>query len=751
MKTLPVLSLALAACLLTPLRAAATDSTASADRAAALDLAARHLAAAEPRLDDDARRHLADLRRRLEAAVRLGPTETAKLVGGAVDQFTLDLAALKDFDALTGAAALLVQTAPGNWRAANLLGSVLHTADHDADAALLLEYARTLAPANALLKLNLGAVYADLGRWEELRGLAEAVLQRDAECRPAHKLLAWYWYEKKNLGRFHEEMFKAAQYKGLARKKTDRKNRRIAENEGHDTDSTETLARKTKALAEEVPLTTADLIEDELPAAAAKIREEYGQLAIPAQFGLPNLPGVDLTSPEGYRRNRPVIDEWVEIFDRRHKNLARRSAARLGINIDADRKTMRKQARAAARTEIATRMQEGQGVLALLENMENLPPAQRAKLQKAKQRLQEAAQQQGVALDPAGTPPPATIPGRDHGGPFAEQNFRDYERISATYERYLARLYAEHDERLGEISRVYDFQVKQENTMHAERLAALEASKRSNSLAAAQEVLRHIRSLNLLSQSAYQQWATITFPLYTQKLKPALEAHWRTTMLHVRNLQDPRILLREYDRTAGAFGGLLAAAGHLLEGGREFRFHAETEDLERELEAAIEDSREKVERERPTMEKAFREPEFDLSAWLEKHLVLELACQFLALKITAHSIEFEAWAYGPAASLKYDWAKQELETRTGLAAKARVGVNLFGAKLGVDAKGEFIGKTATWDFEKGTYSESYGAKSEVSIEAGGLTVSGEASINTQLEAKLAGKILLNDTVGLQTE
>ena len=45
MKTLPVLSLALAACLLTPLRAAATDSTASADRAAAL--AARHLAAAE--------------------------------------------------------------------------------------------------------------------------------------------------------------------------------------------------------------------------------------------------------------------------------------------------------------------------------------------------------------------------------------------------------------------------------------------------------------------------------------------------------------------------------------------------------------------------------------------------------------------------------------------------------------------------------------------------------------------------------
>ncbi len=737
---------------LLPLRAGTpTTPAAPADRAAALDLAARHLAAAEPRLDDDARRHLADLRRRLEAAVRLGPTETAKLVGGAVDQFTLDLAALKDFDALTGAAALLVQTAPGNWRAANLLGSVLHTADHDADAALLLEYARTLAPANALLKLNLGAVYADLGRWEELRGLAEAVLQRDAECRPAHKLLAWYWYEKKNLGRFHEELFKAAQYKGLARKKTDRKNRRIAENEGHDTDSTETLARKTKALAEEVPLTTADLIEDELPAAAAKIREEYGQLAIPAQFGLPNLPGVDLTSPEGYRRNRPVIDEWVEIFDRRHKNLARRSAARLGINIDADRKTMRKQARAAARTEIATRMQEGQGVLALLENMENLPPAQRAKLQKAKQRLQEAAQQQGVALDPAGTPPPATIPGRDHGGPFAEQNFRDYERISATYERYLARLYAEHDERLGEISRVYDFQVKQENTMHAERLAALEASKRSNSLAAAQEVLRHIRSLNLLSQSAYQQWATITFPLYTQKLKPALEAHWRTTMLHVRNLQDPRILLREYDRTAGAFGGLLAAAGHLLEGGREFRFHAETEDLERELEAAIEDSREKVERERPTMEKAFREPEFDLSAWLEKHLVLELACQFLALKITAHSIEFEAWAYGPAASLKYDWAKQELETRTGLAAKARVGVNLFGAKLGVDAKGEFIGKTATWDFEKGTYSESYGAKSEVSIEAGGLTVSGEASINTQLEAKLAGKILLNDTVGLQTE
>ena len=437
-----------------------------ASQEAVLALADSHLQAAEARLDPDAKRSIDDIR------TKLWMNQSQKVffkqtVDGLVDHLTLKLASLKNFDALLAGAALLVQAAPKSARTATLFGAVLHTADQIPDSVTVLEYTVSLTPKSQLARLNLANAYLDVGRWEEGRALAEGVVAEDDECMAAHKVLSLYWYEKKDLGRFRDELLRASRFKGFVRGKLMKKSKRIAEQEVQPDDSIGAMEAKALQLGDEVPTTTADIIEDEFPAVAKQIRDKYGRLAENEKMILPKLPSCDTTSPQGFRRNLPIIEAWVKVFAERSLNLAKSEALRHGIDPNADRKTIRAQGQAAARKELAKQLQNAQGMIEYMSNIEKLSGTQRAKLNQAKQKLQQTAQKQGVELVSAPVDPDR-IPGFDSGPPLVQANYYDYLKISRTYEMYFLKYYKDFTAKVADIDRVYGKKVKEESDRHEE-------------------------------------------------------------------------------------------------------------------------------------------------------------------------------------------------------------------------------------------------------------------------------------------
>jgi hypothetical protein len=720
-----------------------------ASQEAVLALADSHLRAAEARLDSDAKRSIDDLRTQLWMN-RSQEVFFKRTVDGLVDHLTLKLAGLKNFDALIAGAALLVQAAPKSARTATLFGAVLHTADQIPDAVTVLEYTVSLTPKSQLARLNLANAYLDVGRWEDGRALADGVVAENEECMAAHKVLSLYWYEKKDLGRFRDELLRASRFKGFVRGKLMKKSKRIAEQEVQPEDSIGAMEAKALQLGDEVPTTTADIIEDEFPEVAKQIRDKYGRLADNEKMILPKLPSCDTTSPPGFRRSKPIIEAWVKVFAERSLNLAKAEALRHGINPNADKKTIRAQGQAAAQKELAKQLQNAQGMIDFMANMENLPGTQRAKLNQAKQKLQQAAQKQGVELVSAPVDP-NRIPGFDSGPPLVQANYYDYLKISRTYEMYFLKYYKDFTAKVADIDHVYGDKVKEENDRHEELWKKLQEEHQQGGnphgdvdRPCREEVIRHKKALNAIAQDYYQQWAGVFFPQYVGKMKPTLDAYWRVCMLYVRNMNDPEVLRREHSRVISTYTVYLMQAGAAIGGGAAFAYQGPTDEEERQLEHDVALAKEEAEAKKPEFRREFKEPEFDLSAWLEDHLVFEVSGEFLSLKITAKSIEFEAWAFGPGAGIKYDWSAQQLESYTGVGAKFKVGLNVAGVEMEVEAKGDFVRKTATWDFAKGTYEESYGAKGEAKAGVGMASVSGEFAVNTQLEAKVASKVSLGD-------
>ena len=92
---------------------------------------------------------------------------------------------------------------------------------------------------------------------------------------------------------------------------------------------------------------------------------------------------------------------------------------------------------------------------------------------------------------------------------------------------------------------------------------------------------------------------------------------------------------------------------------------------------------------------------------------------------------------------------EKVETYTSLGAKFKVGVNIGGVGLGIDAKADIARKVAKWDFENGTYEESYGGKGEAKAAFGPIAVGGKVEVDTELNAKVSGKIKVLDTVTVQ--
>lgn len=710
-------------------------------------MAAKYIKICEPKLDFKTQQDIKAIRTQIFMSKGLD-SKLKETIDGLVDALTLKLASLKSFNALTVSSAILVQTAPDNARTANLFGSVLHTSNKLDDSVTVLEYALSLKPKSQLFKLNLANAYIDVEKWEKAKSLAESVIAEDSECQGAHKVLSYYWYHKNNLGLFRDELLKASKFKGYVKKKIKNKTKNIQDKQAQQGDSTETLERKALDLQDMVPITTAEIIEEEFPAEAQQIRDKSCKLAEDEQFILPPLPQCNTNTPKDYRCSTPIIEEWAGVFGKRMVSWTKKKIVMMGINPNASKAVIEAQAKAAAKKQMTESMQQAQEMLKYTQNanFKGMTGKNRAELNKALKQLQQVSKQQGIKLEDKPVDM-EKIPGFDYGSPIIEMNYRDYMCISRTYELYFLNYYKEYQAKTMDIYKVYGKKVEAEQKHHDaiwEKLQKEHNAKNSphgpNDFPCRKEMLRYHKALNEISLSYYKQWVSIYMPQYTQKMKPTLDAYYKVCMLYVKNMSDPKVMQREYVKVKDTHMQYASQAGGLISGGGGFSYIGETDEEEAELERDIALAKEEAEAKKPEMEAKFKEPEFDLSKWLEDHFVLEISGEFLSLKVTPKNIEFEAWAFGPGAGIKYDWDAQTLESYTGVGGKLKVGVNVCGLDVGVEGKGDFIRKTAKWDFVSGKYEESYGAKGEVKVEAGAISASGEIQVNTELQAKAAGKI-----------
>lgn len=734
-----------------------------------LALADKYTKACEPKLQFKDKQTIADIRTKLFMSKGL-KSETDKTVDSLVNQLTIALASLKSFNTITLASCILVQTRPESVRTANLFASILHTSDKPKettrlkDAVTVLEYAVILQPKSTLAKLNLANVYLDVNRDAEAKAIADKILFTDGENASAHRVLATYYYKKNNLGMFRQELLKAAKFKGFVKQKTDKKNKKIEEEKGEMTDSTAVLEGKTQQLQDEVPFTTADILEDEYPSQAKQIRDHYCKLEQSAKMRMPVLPQCKTNSNEDYRLSEPIITAWVEAFAGKFKNYEAGQAASMGINVNASEEVISAQAQAAAQKKMAEAAQQAQQMMKYLQNMVNMPGAKgmkgvdKAELRKAMAELKQLSKQQGAKVEDKPVDMDAP-PFSDSGTPWAAMNYENYFKISHTYESYFHHYYIkDYQPKLMDIYKVYGQKVEEENKHHetlSERLQA-EHDLPSNPHGSIdepcrREKIRHIKALNAIGLNYYQQWQGLYFPQYAQRMKPNLDAYWNVCMLYVRNMNDPKVMEREYNHVKSIyFNYALQAVGN-ISGGGGFKYEGSTDEEEAALQRDIEAAQPLAEEKKKEFEAAIEEPTTDWMKWIEDHFVVEVSGEFLSLKVTAKTIEFEAWAFGPGAGIKVDLVDEILETYTGVGAKLQVGVNIGGMDASIEAKGDFVRRTAKWDFGKGTYEETDSAKGEVKGAFGPLSASGEMEVDTALNAKVAGKITAGDTFTYQDQ
>lgn len=724
-------------------------------REGVLALADRYLKASEPKLDFESKQGISAIRTRL-MMVKNAPTEQEKTVGALVNQLTVALAELKKIDALMVASGILVQTAPANPRTANLFGAVLHTAGKAMDAQTVMEYVLSLEPKSCLAMLNLANACLDSGDLAKAKSLADKVLAKDSDCMDAHRVLATYWYQKKNLALFRREMLKAVKFAGYVRKKAQKQDKEIEDESGDGNDSPEVLEQKTKQLQGQVPFTTAEIIEQEFPAQARQIRDKYCKLGEDAKMILPRLPECNTNSPNEFKRNGPIVGEWVAVFARKQKKFALEETKRMGINPNVGEEAAKAQAKAAAKKQLAEKLQEAEKMLNFLKSMRGMGVTQ-GQINQATAQIQRIRREQGVQASPNTEKPsdPSVPPGFDSGSPLARMNYANYIKIANTYELYFFNYFMwRYNPRVQDILKNWRTTVAAEGVRHEAIQAKLDAEHHKHDDVDApcrREWIRHRRALNAISETYFKQWAALFFPQYAQKMKPTLDAYWNVCMLYIRNMNDPKVMEREYYRVKRTYMQYAMMAGSAIAVGGTFDYLATTEEEEKALERDIQAAKKEAEQKRPQMERAYKEADTDWTKWIEDHLVLEVSGEFLSLKITATTIEFEAWAFGPGAGIKVDMLNETLETYVGVGVKLKMGVNIGGMGAEVEAKGDFARRMAKWDFEKGTYEESYGAKAEGKGAFGAVSAGGEVELNTQLEAKAVGKITAGDMLTVQSE
>ena len=729
---------------------------------AVLALADKYIKAREPLLKDKDKTTIGAIEATLDKNKNT-PTFLNQSVDDLANQMTIALAGMKSFDALIVGSAYVVKYTPANPRAANLFGAVLHagsepvaasdpstgatpttTSPLDAtqhqllvDARVVVEYAVQLVPISTLALVNLANVYFDLNRDDDAKPLLDKAVFLDANCLAAHKALAFYWNRKHMDALYRAELLKAAEFKGFVQDAKDKQTKTTDEESVAPGDSLKTMETKLDELKDSVPLSTADVIEDDFPAQAKQIRDKYGKLAVEEKMELPKLPQVKVASNQDYAKSHPMIVQWVKSSDEKLKWFMGKS---LGIDTTASKAVRKAQEAEIAKTTIAEGIAMGQQTAQLLKGMPGLTAEQQAKIQKAMQKALDVAQKKGVTLPPAPTTPPDSPGGTDSGGLFSASNWHAYQSFYNDYIAYFNAYWAKYDADLDDTTTVYLQKVDEENKYHDDELTRLQGQG-NNDVPTKREMLRHKVKLNELGDDYYHKWANEYMPEYAQKMKPRAEEFWALCALYIKNMNDPAAVKREYQRVTEAYVLFSGRAISNILRGETFKYAGSTEEEEKALIAALQAAERAAEAKKSEFVQENRVPERTWLDWIGDHLVLEVSGQFLSFKLTARTIEFEAWVNGAMGRVKFDVVNGTMETYSGASAKFDVGVNVCGLAAKAEEKVEYVAGYSKWDFEQGTFSDSFQptGKSTTKVGLGPAEVKGEVTVDAELHAKTASK------------
>jgi hypothetical protein len=731
---------------------ALADDVPVVDKDTVLALAAKHIEGCEPKLETSDQETIRNLRQELESS-RATPSLQDDIIADLVSQMAVALAAMKSLDTLTVGSAILVQWAPDKPRPANVFAAVLHAAGETEDAITLLRYTVSLEPDSALARLNLANALMDVEgegaeeAAEEARAILEALVFEDDRNHRAHRALATYWYEKRDWAKFQEELMKAAEGGGVVKKKKDEKQEEVADEKVvQPGDPLETMTTKVEGLKHSVPLTTADIIADELPDVAAKIREEYGKLTPAECAGVPTLPQANITTSELYRRNSPILKQWVESTREKYAVFMKTV---MGVDPKATRKQQLAQARELARQSLAQMLGAARQTAQTIGQQPGVPG--------------EIASQLPGNLDTLGriitdvqgldvTSPEARAL-QDTGALFSRVNYEAYRRIAQSYDSYFREYFDRYEDTVDVIRNVHISKIEEENESHRliddqlaqEHADALKAGDPyphgRDDIQCRKESLRHRKALNRIGNDYYHMWVNLYMPRYTQVVKPALEEAWYVQALYIKNMNDPAVMKREYIRMAGAWAMWLSRAVGGIGMGSEFKWVGSTDDEERELMEAIDRAEEEAKQKDEVFRAQTQTPEKSWLEWLGEHLMVEASVDFLAVKITPRSIEFEAWAMGPTGRVKFDAVDGTIKTYTGLSAKFQVGLEVAGVGGTVGSKVDLAGRYAKWGVDDGSYSEGYeGPALQGKLSVGPVRATGQVAVDTELNARANGRI-----------
>jgi tetratricopeptide (TPR) repeat protein len=735
-------------------------------------LAQNYLMALEPKLEVQDRRFLDEYKNQVFLTKGMG-FKFDEAIGDMVSSLALKLASAKSIPAITAASAFLVTVAPKSPRTANLLGSVLHASGKFKESIPVLEYTLSLSPKSTIAMINLANACLDADKDAKAKSILDKALWLEPDNKSVYRALAAYYWKKKEMEKFKDCLVKGAKFGGLAKKKVKPRRQKIANDKVEPEDNIETMKLKTAALEEAVPLTTADLIEDDDPDAAQKIRDQYGKLIDGERMVMPKFPQMKMNTNQDYLENFPIVEAWVGVFAERAEKYAVKTLPE-GVDPNAGEEVLERQAEKAAGRKMTEAMQNAERMLKMMEGMPGLEAADEKELREAMIELKKVAGKEHVKLagdsedeeSQDGEAGAGSHPFFDSGSIFAEANYEAYVMISNSHELYMDKLIKDYREKEKDIFRVYSVKVSEEKSEHDQLWQKLseehtkslqEASEKSarsggifisehdssSDIPCRKEKLRHAKAMNLIGNNYYQQWANLYVPFYTQQMKPALEGYWRVSTLYIKNMNDPKVMKREYFRVLSFLSNNMVQASGAAGNGGVFKYMGSTEEEEESLQNAIRAAEAAAEAELPKFHEEFEEPTTDWEQWVIDHLVVEVKIGVLGLKVTAKTIEFDAWLGGVSAGFKASPIDGKLDTYTGVGGKFSIGLNVCGAGGKIEGKGDVFRKTAHFDFDNGTYSESYStATGEIKGSLGPATGSLKIDVDPELNANLSGKYSL---------
>ena len=714
-----------------------------------LILANLYIAKCEKKLEDQDKIAIKEMRKRISSLQSM-PGQQAKAIGDFVSQLTIALADMKSSFGLTVASASLVQQDTDNPRVTNLFGAVLHSTGRLKDAAAVLEL--TLAqsvPGSILPMLNLANVYLDLNKDKDAKLLLDQVLKLDPDNREAYKALATYYFKKGNISQYHDALLKSSSFEGYAGHINHDADQPVDNNEVKPGDGLAQMEAKASKLEASEPLNTADLMEKDYPLEAKKIRDKIGTLFQDERMVLAKFPQIRTNSNQDYQENQPIVAEWMRGFLMKYENYMVEVAP---FKTSADAQANGNQ---YAKDMVEKSLQSAADAMKFLKGVGGVS---QSLVRDAVRQMDAAAKKQGVKIKDKDVDD-FSPPDWDSGSMFAKENYRRYFVISKSCETFIRT----HLDRYRQLSQdnllAYSKKVAQENANHASLQEDLDKEHLNGrhgdaDIPCHREHVRYIKALNAFGDNYYKSWVNLYIPDYTQKMKPRLEGYWAVCALYIKNMNDVKIVEREYNRVRAFFMNYSQQAITGAADGFAYAYAGSTEDEEMALNAAINAAAEEAQAKRDAIIGDFhfhKMPTYPVKTddwvdWIGKNLLFEVSAQYISLKVTARSIEVEFWLPGGATSnYKVDMVDGTAEVYTAITQKFEFGVLVNKYGVGFDGNVQVNKSSVTkWDMEKGTIEEikSPGlyAKGELKTSLGFVSATTEFEIDPMLTAKIASKI-----------